>query len=118
MPVRSLSSSVLRWPSHDEVHAAFLRWAGELRAKHRSLIAAGYFGSYADGNWGVGSDLDIVLIVPSDRRPFERRALEIDTSSLPVPVDLLVYTKVEFDERRSRGDRFARVMSDAVVWAP
>jgi predicted nucleotidyltransferase len=54
------------------------------------LRALGYFGSYARGDWGVGSDLDIVAVVATTDVPFDRRALHWDLSTLPVPVDLLV----------------------------
>jgi predicted nucleotidyltransferase len=74
----------------------------------------GYFGSYARGNWGVGSDLDIVVIVPASHDAWERRAW--DLSGLPVPADLLIYTQAEWD-RLSRGEgRFARVLTHEVVW--
>jgi predicted nucleotidyltransferase len=56
-------------------------------------VAVGYFGSYARGDWGVGSDLDLVVIVEASAEPFERRA---------VPVDLLVYTRAEWTRLASR----------------
>lgn len=64
----------------------------------------GYFGSFARGNWGVGSDLDVLVIVDDANRPFFERPSQFDTSPLPVPVDLLVYTREEWerlvDEKR------------------
>jgi predicted nucleotidyltransferase len=77
-----------------------------------------YFGSYARGDWGVGSDLDLVAVVldRADVASFERRAQEWDVTGLPVSADLLVYTESEWGEIVKRDDRFARTMRDETVW--
>lgn len=46
---------------------------------------------------GVGSDLDVVLIVSESDLPFEGRASKWDLTVLPVPVDVLVYTQGEWE---------------------
>jgi predicted nucleotidyltransferase len=50
----------------------------------------GYFGSYARGDWGVGSDLDIVAIVSASDDAWDRRARSWDLSGLPVAADLMI----------------------------
>ncbi len=50
------------------------------------------------GNWGVGSDLDIIVIVERSPEPFERRAACWDTLELPAPADLLIYTAAEWEQ--------------------
>jgi predicted nucleotidyltransferase len=65
-------------------------------ANSRGYFVLGYFGSYARGDWSVGSDLDLLIIVDDSRLPFERRAIEWDVTNLSVPVDLLVYTAKEW----------------------
>lgn len=97
MPVRSLNTSVIRWPDETEVIASLRRWAEQTSRIHSEIIRVGYLGSYARGNWGVGSDLDVVLVVQSSEKPFIERSAAFDTNSLPVPVDLLVYTEDEFE---------------------
>lgn len=115
MPVRSLRSSVFKWPDRQSVDQAVRRW-GEEVVRHRQEIARiGYFGSYARGDWGVGSDLDLLLVVERSEQPFERRSLEWDTTPLPVPTDLLVYTKEEW-EALAREGRFYRTLMREVVW--
>jgi predicted nucleotidyltransferase len=76
----------------------------------------GYFGSYARGNWGVGSDLDVILVVRESSTPFVRRAAEWDLTRLPVPVDVLVYTEREWHDLSESGTRFARVARNEVAW--
>lgn len=116
MPVRSLRSSVLVWPKPADVDNAVRRWAADAAAARPDLRALGYFGSYARGDWGVGSDLDIVAVVATSEEPFDRRALRWDVTSLPVPADLLVYTEVEWQSLLARDERFGRTLAREMVW--
>ncbi len=116
MPVRSSSSSVVRWPDRAEVEAA-ARAFGRAEAERRpGLLRLGYFGSYARGDAGVGSDLDLVAVVASSDIPFERRAADWDLTRLPVPAEALIYTAAEWAAMEARGDRFARVLRAESVW--
>ena len=115
MPVRSLNSSVVVWPDRQAVEAALRGWAEET-ARHRpELVRVGYFGSYARGDWGVGSDLDVVLVVARADFPFTRRAAAWDLTRLPVPTDVLVYTEHEW-RRLDPASRFARMLAREAVW--
>jgi predicted nucleotidyltransferase len=108
---------VLAWPGRNEVHEAVRRWADAQGRRSTSLCAVGYFGSYARGNAGVGSDVDIVLIVSDSERPFHERALDWDATRLPVPADVLVYTTAEWDAMMASADvGFARRLRDETVW--
>jgi predicted nucleotidyltransferase len=115
MPVRSLSSSVLKWPDAREIDQAVRRWVERAVANRLDILRVGYFGSYARGDWGVGSDLDLVIVVERAEEPFERRAAQWDTTELPVPVELLVYTKDEWD-RLAQGGRFYPAVMREAVW--
>jgi len=97
MPVRSLSSSVLRWPDALAVRGALRDWAARTLRADPNLVRVGYFGSYATERWGVGSDLDVVLVVRRASAPFIARGAAWDLTALPVPVDVLVYTEGEWD---------------------
>jgi predicted nucleotidyltransferase len=109
-----LNSPVLEWPTTAEARDAFRSWADRLLREEEGVRRAGYFGSLARGDWGVGSDLDVLVLVEEADRPFFERPSQFDTSPLPVPVDLLVYTEAEWrtlvEEKRgpARGP---------VVWA-
>jgi len=116
MPVRSSSSSVLVWPTRATVDRALQGWANENKARHPDVVRLGYFGSYARGQWGVGSDLDLVAVVRDSELPFERRAIEWDLTPLPVAADLLVYTRAEWDSLMTSGTRLARVLATDVRW--
>src|SRR3989304_2061634 len=90
MPTRSLSSPVLKWPDRQSVDQAVRRWAENVVQQRQDVVRIGYFGSYARGDWGVGSDLDLLVVVESSDQPPQRRAATWDMIELPVPTDLLV----------------------------
>jgi uncharacterized protein len=96
MPVRSLSSSVLRWPDQEQVDIAVREWARRLLQRDPQVSRVGYTGSYARGNWGVGSDVDIIIIIHAIEEPFMERARRFDATALPVPADVLVYSESEW----------------------
>jgi predicted nucleotidyltransferase len=116
MPVRSLRSSVLRWPDRREVERSAAEWAAQEAQRHPGLLRLGYFGSYARGDAGVGSDLDLIAVVESSPDPFERRSLDWDLTSLPVPAELLVYTQPEWEHLLRQGGRFARALQQEARW--
>jgi predicted nucleotidyltransferase len=81
---------------------------------HSNITHIGYFGSYARGDWGVGSDIDLVVILRDADEPFEHRAMKLDTSPLPVPADVLVYTEGEWETLKQR-ESFGNVVRE-VIW--
>ena len=114
MPTRSLSSSVLKWPSREAVLDAAKRWAARIYAEQPQVMQIGCFGSYARGDAGVGSDLDIVIVVGDAFK--EQAASQIDASRLPVPADVLVYSETEWQALQRSGGRFARVLAGETLW--
>ena len=117
MPVRSSSSHVLSWPPLDAVAEATRAWGAALKASRSDVVRVGYFGSYARGDWGVGSDLDLVVILTECSEPPLRRGLAFDTiSGLPVPVDLLVYTREEWRLLEAQEAPFAQRLRAEAVW--
>ncbi|MDW8212604.1 MAG: nucleotidyltransferase domain-containing protein [Roseiflexaceae bacterium] len=105
----------MKWPDAQTVERALREWAQALAAQHPDVVRVGYIGSYARGDWGVGSDVDVLLIVAQADLPFEQRAAAWDATPLPVPADLLVYT---LDEWRNlpRDSRFVQVVEREARW--
>jgi len=98
------------------VDEAVRAWAAVVAKQRAGVVGIGYFGSYARGDWGVGSDLDLVAIVEHTEEPFERRSLKWDIDRLPVPVQLIVYTSREWELLKQEGTRFARMLERETVW--
>ncbi|MFW6152361.1 MAG: hypothetical protein ACOC6C_05245 [Verrucomicrobiota bacterium] len=87
--MRSLNSSVLKWPDAATTHKAARDWAIEQAANNPEIVRIGF--------------------------PFEKRACRWDTTSLPVPADLLVFTEQEWEEGWF-SQKFNRIMRKKVVW--
>ncbi len=115
MPVRLLTSSILKWPDAQAVKQALAEWVNKAVKTRDDVLSIGYFGSYARGNWGVGSDLDLIIIVKDSRHPFIKRAAEWDASELPVPADILVYTAEEWQDLIRR-EQFSRRIIQETIW--
>ena len=80
-------------------------------------IASGYdpdkiilFGSYAEGNPDKDSDLDLLIIQETNLSP-HKRGLDIRLSLIgsKVPIDILVYTKAEFEKEKN--EKFSFIYS-------
>ena len=63
------------------------------------------FGSYAYGRPGRDSDVDLLVVIKSDKRPVER-TVEVSKSLrfYPFPMDILVRTPHEVRDRLRLGD--------------
>lgn len=116
MPVRSLNSSVMKWPSKKEVEKSLNEWSKRLNKERDDLTKIGYFGSYAKENWGVGSDLDLIIILEKSEKPFERRGIDFDTSPIPVPTELLVYTRKEWRNMQVEKNEFYCSVFEEIIW--
>ena len=115
MPVRSLNSSVLKWAKREEVLGAAKLWAEKIAKNHPEVLRIGCFGSYTRGDWGVGSDIDLLVIVARSDKPFIYRAADFDATELPVPADVLVYTQDEWQQLQRLG-RFSEQVKSEVIW--
>jgi predicted nucleotidyltransferase len=66
------------------------------------------FGSHATGKANADSDVDLLVVMPHDGKPW-RRATEIRGAVRPgFPVDLLVRSSEELEARIAMGDCFLR----------
>lgn len=115
MPVKSSTSSLIKWPDRAAVDRAVRAWARQTAERRTEVLRIGYFGSYARGDWGVGSDLDVLVLVCRSSTSFERRASQWPAEDLPVPADVLVYTLSEWEALDSKG-RWRRTLAAEVVW--
>ena len=116
MPVRSLNSAVLKWPDAEAVQAAAEAWARGLAERDAHVQRVGYFGSYATDSWGVGNDVDLVVVCTHCALPITERGAAFAPSGLPVPADVLVYSEAEFAALLQDGSRMGRELRDAAVW--
>ena len=62
MPARSLTQSVWRWPTPEQVLQQVQAWAVEQKQNEPGLQQVGVFGSYGRGSAGFDSDLDLLIV--------------------------------------------------------
>ena len=119
MPVRSLTSAVFKWPDRKQVLSAAHRWATSLRRKDRTVELVLCIGSYARNGWGVGSDLDVIVVLSDTDLSRLQRHARYDPKGLPVPADVWVYTRAEWEALASNSpqlwQRLQREMLDLCV---
>jgi predicted nucleotidyltransferase len=94
---------------------ALRRWTEKVAQDRPEVVRIGFFGSYARGDWGVGSDLDLLIIVTGSDRPFEQRSSRFDTLALPVPADVLVYTQEEWQAMKPER-KFFQILDRETTW--
>jgi len=105
----------MKWPSKKAVIDSLDKWSETLK-RDSNILSIGYFGSYARGDNGVGSDLDLIVIVKDSKAPFGKRVTEWDLAMLPVPVDLLIYTLHEWNELNKELSYFIKRLGEEVKW--
>jgi len=106
MPVRSLNSAILKWPDKQKVLNEARLWAGSTGHGDENIVKIFCFGSICTSKWGVGSDIDILIILKQTTVPFISRARIFDASSISVPADILVYTQSEIATLSKEKGRF------------
>ena len=57
------------------------------------------FGSFADGTWAPGSDLDVFLVLSGADRAVRDRVPSYLPGAFPVPVDVFPFTRAEMADR-------------------
>ena len=116
MPVRSLTQSLLRWPSPEQVLSEVATWAAAQQAENPSLQRVGVFGSYGRGTAGVGSDLDLLLVDAAADGPQHQRLLGWPLAQLPLSCDALVLTPTELEQLLRGSSRMAQELQTDLVW--
>lgn len=106
MPVRLLNSVVLKWPDKQKVLYEAKLWATSTGLEDDNIVRIFCFGSICTGLWGVGSDLDILIVLKQTPVPFITRASLYETSAISVPADILVYTQAEITDLSRKKSRF------------
>lgn len=106
---------MLKWLDSEAVLHAVRSWAEQTASQHPELLRIGLFGSYARGDWGVGSDIDLVVIVRQAETPFIERGRAYNIDALPLSTDLLVYTEAEWQKLLAEG-RFAPRIEREAIW--
>ncbi len=75
-------------------------WAARLLAERPEVEEVVVFGSFAEGRWAPGSDLDVFLVLGRADKPIRDRVPDYLPGPFPVGIDLFPFTRAEIEERR------------------
>ena len=99
MPRRSLSTVVVKSVDEGAVRHAMNAYAARLLASHPTIDEIVVFGSFEQGTWAPGSDLDVFIVLSSADRPVHERVAQLLPGAFPVGIDLFPFTVEEVSER-------------------
>jgi len=94
-----LSGVVVKSVDDRAVRRAMDAYATRLLADHPEIEEVVVFGSFAEGNWAPGSDLDIFIVLSGSSVPVRERIPALLPGPFPVGVDLFPYTRDEIAAR-------------------
>ena len=97
----SFNSVTVFWLDTDLVHER-LQAAVERLAFDPNVLRVVLFGSFADGRAVPGSDLDIMIVLAHDERPFLERVSAYHTCFSGIGIDLFPYTLGELENPIAR----------------
>ncbi|HZS10118.1 MAG TPA: nucleotidyltransferase domain-containing protein [Blastocatellia bacterium] len=103
MGVKSKSPVIVSGISRAQIRALCARIAREFRPEKIIL-----FGSHAYGNPGSESDLDLLLVMRFEGDPLEKAISILNRLNVLLPIDLLVRTPEQVQQRLAMGDSFMR----------
>ena len=104
-----MSGVVVKSVDEAAVRRAMDAYASRLLAGHPEVEEIVVFGSFAEGNWAPGSDLDVFIVLSGSSRPVRDRVPGLLPGAFPVGVDLFPYTREEI------GARTPSLLLDAVA---
>lgn len=101
-------SSGPKFVNEQEVVSKLKKLSMRLSKDDKRIKEIYLFGSYAQGNAGLHSDADILIVLQEDKRKMIDRLDEFILSFVdaPVPVDVLVYTQDEIKKGLEKKNSF------------
>jgi HEPN domain-containing protein len=95
---QSLSSVEIKSVDALEVRRQMNEYAGALLASHPEVEELIVFGSFANGTYAPGSDLDVFIVLREATGSPRDRMMHFRPEKFPVPVDTFAFTRAEMDE--------------------
>jgi len=97
--------------------AAAQQWFAALRQTRPEVVRAGFFGSYARGDYVPGSDFDVLLEVSAiAAMKWRDRPDEYRPDTFPVTMNLFIYTTDEMEHLRSERSAFLITIEPEINW--
>jgi predicted nucleotidyltransferase len=111
-----LRSAGPRFVDVEEVLALARDTALRIAAEHPEVIRILLFGSFARGDYGTRSDLDVLIILHKSDKSIAERLDEFLRYCPSYPTDMFPLTESEVESRLRQGDLFLRrAVSEGIV---
>ena len=94
-----MSGVVVKSVDEAAVRRAMDAYAARLLAAHPEIEEIIVFGSFANGTWAPGSDLDVFVVLSHSAQSVRDRIPDLLPGPFPVGVDLFPYTREEVATR-------------------
>lgn len=90
-----MSSVVIKSVDEAGIRRAMDDFAARLLSTHAEVDEVVVFGSFAEGTFAPGSDLDVLIVLEHSDRPVRDRIPQYLPGPFPVALDLFPYTREE-----------------------
>jgi len=112
-------SAGTRFITRSEVLNLARETAVRIASLHTEVVKVLLFGSFAREDYGVRSDMDLLIVVRHSDEPARERIGRFLEHAPAYPTDMLVYTESEVRIRLSEGDPFlTRALQEAIQLFP
>ena len=108
-----------RFVDRNEILIVAREAARRIAARHQGVKRVLLFGSFARGDYGVRSDLDLLVILNNADKQVHERLADFLEDAPDYPTDMLVYTEHELQCRLAEENSFlGRAMREAIQLYP
>ncbi len=105
-----------RFADHDEIVAIARRLAHRIAAEYAHVSRVILFGSFARGDYGPKSDLDLLVVLLQSEIPIRERISELLKLVSEYPTDIFPLTVAELQSRIAEGDPFiAKALAEGIL---
>jgi predicted nucleotidyltransferase len=119
MPNLFLNSAKPRFADKREILSIARQIAFRIARAHPEVLKIILFGSFARGDYGVRSDLDLLVVLTHSDRPAQERLTDFLSHAQTYPTDMLLLTQAELESRLAEDDPFLkRAVSDGIQLYP
>jgi predicted nucleotidyltransferase len=101
-----LRSASRKFASRSQLLNLARRTAQRIAANHPEVSRVILFGSFARGDFGARSDLDLLIVLKSSQLPIRERIGEFIAECGAYPTDVFPLTEAELESRLQNGDPF------------
>ena len=103
-----LHSAGPRFADREELLSLARTAALRIASRGKNVLKVILFGSLARGDFGVRSDLDLLIILGSSEKSYRERLGDFLADIPPYPTDVFPLTAAELQARLASGDPFFR----------